>query len=230
MKTDAREENKGVRKEFFKDMESVRGRYGFEEITKRGVTVNSNKKGGMDAIEFQKYLESSIVPLYPDARDEPGLRVAILVDSGPGRLNIEMLAKMKLLGFYLLPGVPNTTHITQATDQNYGRFKSVYRQNLAKLTEHQQLTKKTIQPMDIPLLVFGGLDDAVDIELQNSFSSAFGFEQNQRVWNKIGFHPFTRNCLLNNMVRHEVVMLPSGVIDVDANPMSVVLLGIEKKK
>ena len=74
----------------------------------------------MDTIEFAKYLESSIVPLYPNARDEPGLQVAVLVDSGPGHLNSVMLAEMKLLGFYLLPGVPNTTHITQATDQNYG--------------------------------------------------------------------------------------------------------------
>ena len=74
----------------------------------------------MDSIEFAKYLKLSIAPLYPNARDEPGLRVAILVDSGPGRLNSIMLAEMKLLGFYLLPCVPNTTHITQATDQNYG--------------------------------------------------------------------------------------------------------------
>ena len=184
MQSDAKEENKGVKTAFFKDMESVRGRFGFDKVTKRGVTVNSNKKGGMDAVEFAKYLKASIVPLYPDARDEAGFRVAILVDSGPGRLNTEMLAEMKLLGFYLLPGVPNTTHITQPTDQNYGRFKDIYRTNLTKLTEHRERRKATIKQGDVPLLVFGGLADNVDIDLQNAFSTAFSFERNQEVWKK----------------------------------------------
>ena len=73
MRSDAKEENKGVKKAFFKDMESVRGRFGFDKVTKQGVTVNSNKKGGMNTIEFAEYLKSTIVPLYPDARDEAGL-------------------------------------------------------------------------------------------------------------------------------------------------------------
>ena len=84
----------------------------------------------MDTIDFAKYLASLSVPLYPNARDEPGLQVAILVDSGPGRLNSVMLAEMKLLGFYLLPCVPDTTHITQTTDQNYGQFKDIYRKKI----------------------------------------------------------------------------------------------------
>ena len=42
MKSDAEEENKGVKKAFFKDMETVQGRLGFDKIIKRGVTVNSN--------------------------------------------------------------------------------------------------------------------------------------------------------------------------------------------
>ena len=54
--------------------------------------------------------------------------------------------------------------------------------NLTKLTEHRELTNATIQAGDIPLLVFGGLANNVDIELQNSFSIAFSFEQNQEVW------------------------------------------------
>ena len=84
------------------------------------------KKYGLDAIKFAKYLDSSIVPLYLDALDEPCRGVTILVDSGPRRLKTEMLATTKLLGFYLLPGVPNTTHITQAIVHHYGRFKDAY--------------------------------------------------------------------------------------------------------
>jgi hypothetical protein len=39
------------------------------------------------------------------------------VDSRPGRLNIELLAELCLLGFYLYPGVPNMTAVSQETDQ-----------------------------------------------------------------------------------------------------------------
>ena len=90
----------------------------------------------MDAVEFEKYLSNRILPLYPDAKDVPLKRVAIIVDSGPGRLNLQMLAKLRVRGFYLIAGVPNTTHVTQATDRNYGWFKSIYRNNLTKLTAH----------------------------------------------------------------------------------------------
>lgn len=62
-------------------METVHRRYGFGSITKQGATVNTNKKGGMDTIQFAKYLELSIVPLY---LDEPGRQVTILVDTVPG--------------------------------------------------------------------------------------------------------------------------------------------------
>ena len=51
-------------------------------------------------------------------------------DSGPGRLNTELLARMKFLGFYLYPGVPNTTAVSQETDRNYGPFKTQFRKNL----------------------------------------------------------------------------------------------------
>jgi hypothetical protein len=63
-----------------------------------------------------------------------------------------MLAKLRVLGFYIIVGVPNTTHVTQPTDQNYGMFKSIYRKNMMKLT-----TIKGIAPNDIPLLIFGGV-------------------------------------------------------------------------
>ena len=91
-----------------------------------GRTLGANSKAGMDSIDFSEYLFSTILPLFPDAADTPGKRVAIIVDSGPGRVNSIILAQLIIRGFYLIPGVPNTTHVTQATDKNYGLFKSVY--------------------------------------------------------------------------------------------------------
>ena len=68
--------------------------------------------------EFEKYVKNNIIPLYPDALDVPGKRVVMLkVDSMPGRLNIELLDELCFLGFYLYPGVLNTTAVSQETDQ-----------------------------------------------------------------------------------------------------------------
>jgi hypothetical protein len=90
----------------------------------------------MNAIKLEKYLKNSILPLYPDIQDFPGKRVVLKVDSGPGRLNIQMLADLRLHGLYLVPGVPsNTTHKTQETDQNYGLYKSCVRENLRALSQ-----------------------------------------------------------------------------------------------
>ena len=89
------------------------GKWGFNEMTPRGVTFACNKKGGMDAEELHKYLVQAIIPLYPDAADLPGKRVIIKIDSGPGRMNEAMLVELRVKGFYLSPGLPNSTHVTQ---------------------------------------------------------------------------------------------------------------------
>jgi hypothetical protein len=62
-----------------------------------------NERAGMNAVELEKYMKNSILPLYPDIEDTPGKRVLIKVDSGPGRLNVEMLADLRLQGLYLVP-------------------------------------------------------------------------------------------------------------------------------
>ncbi len=80
------------------------------------VTFGQNEKGGMDKVEFEKYLLNSIVPLYLDGKNMPGHLVLLKVDSGPVRMNIRLLSKLQCLGFILYPGVPNTTHMTQETD------------------------------------------------------------------------------------------------------------------
>jgi hypothetical protein len=121
------EQTKKLDTRLFENMRKVRGKYGFEQVTQRGVTANCNAKAVMDVEEFDKYVMKCIVPLYPDAEDKPGKRVLLLLDSGPGRTQVEMLARLRRIGIYVKPGLPNTTHITQPTDQNYGMFKSIYR-------------------------------------------------------------------------------------------------------
>ena len=69
----------------------------------------------MNKVEFQNYLHTLIVPLYQDACDKPGFRVAVMVGSGPGRMSLITLVKMRARGYYILPSPSNTTHVTLPT-------------------------------------------------------------------------------------------------------------------
>lgn len=107
---------------FFQDVKIVRGKFGFDELKGFGMTFGANPKAGMDSIEFSKYIFSTNLILYPNVKDITGKRVAIIVDSGPGRVNSSMLVKLRIMGYYLIPEVPNITHVTQATDRNSKEF------------------------------------------------------------------------------------------------------------
>jgi hypothetical protein len=97
-------------------------------------TIGMNEKGGMTDDEFEKYIDNSIVPLYPDLEDMPGKRVLLKVDSGPGRNWRELLMKCRFRGLYIYPGLPNATSMQQETDLNYGPFKSVVRNSLREIS------------------------------------------------------------------------------------------------
>ena len=132
--------------------------------------------------------------LFPDASETTGKGVEIIVDSSPGRVNSSMISQIRIRGFYFITGVPNRIHVTQATDRNYDLFKSVYRDNLVKLTEYRvsnNSDKKTIHPTDIPILIFCG--GPQEIGLKNAFGYSFGFEKNIKIWADIGVNPFDRN-------------------------------------
>ena len=108
-------------------------------------------------------------------------------------------------------------------------FKSIYRSNLKLLTKHT----KSIKHTSIPLLVFGGdytNDEGVVLcRLESAFDEAFSFERNQEVWKKLGFYQFTRACLLDAKVKHEVVVLADGTIDLEADPLALVLMRYENE-
>jgi len=93
-----------------------------------------NEKGGMTNNEFEKYIDNSIIPLYPNLEDTPGKRVLLNVDSGPGHNGRELLVKCHFRGLYIYPGLPNATSVQQKTDLNYGPFKSVVRNNLREIS------------------------------------------------------------------------------------------------
>ena len=144
--------------------------------------MNCNAKAVMGDVEFSKYLQKFVMPLYPDAQGTPGKRVLIIVDSGPGRIDLDMLATLRARVFYLMVDVPNTTNVNQATDRNYGPFKTIYRINLKEITRQRQASRTTIEVNDIPLLVFGGGGSGLRI----TFEETFGVSNNIAVWKEIG--------------------------------------------
>jgi hypothetical protein len=76
-----------------------------------------NAKGGMDDKEFLEFMKNSIFPLYPFARDKPGHRVMLKVDSGPGRNFLELLAECRAM-LHMSP----TCHVVSATGLQCHQF------------------------------------------------------------------------------------------------------------
>ena len=60
--------------------------------------------------------------LFPDAAPVRGQWVIIKCDNGLGHLNPNLLAFLRYHSFIVYPGVPNTTAVTQETEQSYGSF------------------------------------------------------------------------------------------------------------
>jgi len=106
----------------------------------------------------------------------------------------------------------------------------MYRKNLKNLVEFRDSIKLTVQQSDIPLLVFDkrfGWDE--DVVLEHAFDKAFSVDKSKDAWSKIGISPFTRKCLEDSKVSHELVMLPDGTIDLDTDPATVPLIAGEEK-
>jgi len=190
--------------DWFAHAHNVVGKFGHEDERVLPTMFGLDKKGGMNSLELDKYIKKAILPFCPDVVDIPGKRVLLKVDSGPGRMNVDMLASLRSQGVYLAPGVPNATHVTQETDQNHGLFKSVYRSNLRRLVEARQAKGSTLSVSDLPLLVFGGYDYITKVSLPSAFEKAFSTQRNLAAWRQCGAVSLTRLPLESSQVRHEL--------------------------
>ncbi len=104
-----------------------------------------NEKGGMDNKEFEKYMINMIVPLYLNAKERPGKRAIIKVDSGLGRMNLNLITRLRFLGFILYPCISNTIHVMQdKMDQNYGPFKTQFPIKLEEIIDARINEKKSL--------------------------------------------------------------------------------------
>ena len=119
------------------------------------------------------------------------------VDSGPGRLNSELLALIRFHGFYMYPSVPNTTAVSQETDQNYGPFKKGFHSNLKEVTDARIKLGLLVSfaPWIVGLIIFSGVDPVSSYKLRrNAFEVSFDTDSNLHAW----------TCLHDKQVRQEV--------------------------
>ena len=73
------------------------GTFWFNKVTTCWVITNCNKKTGIDAEEFCKYIEDCIV----NTCDQLGKQELLLGLSSPGRVQKEMMVRLKLSGMYI---------------------------------------------------------------------------------------------------------------------------------
>ncbi|KAL3771166.1 hypothetical protein ACHAWU_004789 [Discostella pseudostelligera] len=200
------DEGKQIRNDCIRYMMNVRGEFGLGEVVSKPVSIGMNEKGGMDEEEFAKYICNAIMPLYPNASPEKGKWVLLKCDSGPGRMNLDLLAELRTSGFILFPGVPNTTAVSQETDQNYGPFKTQYCKNLDAVVDERIKQKKCIQlpPWQVGLIVFGGMDPETNLVVKSAFECGFSRDNCRNAWDKVGAAPLTRACMMNKKVRRSL--------------------------
>ena len=89
---------------------------------------------------------------------------------------MKLLASLRAHGFYVVVGVPNTTHVTQPTDQNYGYFKLCTVGISKRLVEFCRARKNKGQQSDFPLLIFGKNSANMRsdlVVLEHAFDTAF---------------------------------------------------------
>ncbi len=141
-------------------MQHVLGKFGCNEVKPWQGTFGTNEKGRMDYKKITKYMWYSIAPLFPDALNQPGTCILLKVNSGPGRMNLQLLTSLKLLGIVLYPCIPNKTHVMQETDRLYGPFTTQLWKNLDLIVEGRLENNKSLllAPKMVELPLFGRVD------------------------------------------------------------------------
>ncbi len=149
--------------------------------------------------------------------------------------SISKRAKFFEQGLLILMGLPNATSVNQEMDALYGAFKSsTYARGEAILTErlrlkgqrnsapttdngddeegeqedaaggghHRSPVAVTMGFEDLATVVNGKHNDEIGMK---PFAKSFTKDKILASWSKVGFVPFTRNCIKSKKVRHELV-------------------------
>jgi hypothetical protein len=72
----------------------------------------------MNNKEFERYIDNSIIPLFPDLGDMPGKCMLLKVDSSCDCNWWDLLNKCWVMGVYIYPNLPDSSSMQQGTDIN----------------------------------------------------------------------------------------------------------------
>jgi hypothetical protein len=202
-------ENVRVKVEWLEGLPLVTGRFGCPTIIKSGSFCTVRPRGSMDDSLLNEYIEKVIVPLYPNMHKTAVFDSVtgklnqgpdiLKLDAGPGRIvssEAILLKREQFIerGLIILLGLPNATSVQQEMDALYGPFKSSMYARGEKVVQ-QKLRARSLARRNgdkVPPAVFNGMPDD---EPRNTK------EKILRSWAKVGFVPFTRNCLKYKKVR-----------------------------
>jgi hypothetical protein len=135
-------------------------------------------------------------------------------------------AELAEKGLLILLGLPNATSVQQEMDVMYQGFKAAtyaaWGETLLtrklmlrgrEIEEHRRINRNgatgaavvsiplSIGFEDLSIVVNGYDDDPIDMK---PFDKFFNKERIVLSWKRVGFVPFTRNCLKHKKVRHEI--------------------------
>ena len=99
-------EREKLRYDFCRHLKKTSGRFGHDEVREWPCGIGMNEKGGMNDEELERYINNTIIPLFPDMEDTPGKRILLKVDSGPGHNCMSLLVSCEFRGLYLFPCLP----------------------------------------------------------------------------------------------------------------------------
>ncbi len=169
-------------------------------------------KGGMNNKEFERYIDKSNVPLFLDIEDTPGKCILLKVNKGCGCNWRNPLNKCWFRGVYIYPGLPNSTSMQQEIDINYGPIKGVVWRNQARIAMicYAQGITMSLGTSTFMLIAYGGVCPDSGVTLKNA-------------WDEVGVVPFTKKCLTNKKVCHDVMDKDYSNFDFDVLGLRTIL-------
>ncbi|KAI2501582.1 hypothetical protein MHU86_12853 [Fragilaria crotonensis] len=215
--------------EWLEGLPSIKGRFGCPTQVESDSFYAVRSRGSMDDELLNQYIESVIIPLYPNMNKTAIFNaktgklnqgpVILKLDAGPGRIvssEIVLARREELFerGLTIIMGLPSATSVQQEMDALYGPFKSATYSRGEKVVQQKLKQRglarrngKRLQSAvlnldfnDLPIIVNGTASDSIE---DRPFDQHFTKQKILWSWAKVGFVPFTRSCLDNRRVRKE---------------------------
>ena len=201
--------NPSVSGELVSRLHQIEGKFGHTVRKWFDPLIAYSEKGGVTTDIFLKWVEDTVLKLYPNVEDKPGKRVVMKFDCGPGRYNEKFLLLARALGIYFFPGLPNGTEITQEMDALYHLVKSIGERNRQKIYDARFKVmgeSAKVHLNDLPVMLHGGTFEVTAgnfIELENAIAIGLSPDKIKGAREKCGYVPATRAALKSPKLRHE---------------------------